>query len=335
MNILYPISPTLPAEYLAVITPAMARLQQIANVDTTPHPTTKEAWRPKLKNVQVIVNVGRPWNWHEFLDAAPNLGMVQNAFVGYDNIDVDACTQRGVLVCNVPEDMSEAVAQHALALILDVARKVTKVDRSIRANRGWTSDVDRVGVELWGKTLGIIGLGNIGGRLAMKCRSAFNMRILAYDPFLVASGAQRYGATLADLPTLIAESDVISVHCFLTRTGPTPTYHLLGTNEFRRMKPTAVLVNTSRGAVIDEQAMIDALTNGTIAGAGLDVFEIEPIVAENPLLDLDNVVLTAHQASSAIEARLRTPVSAIDNVIRYVHGERPNFIRNPAALYAT
>jgi D-3-phosphoglycerate dehydrogenase len=169
----------------------------------------------------------------------------------------------------------------------------------------------------------------------MKCRSAFNMRILAYDPFLVASGAQRYGATLTDLPTLIAESDVISVHCFLTRTGPTPTYHLLGANEFRRMKPTAVLVNTSRGAVIDEQAMIDALTDGTIAGAGLDVFEIEPIVAENPLLDLDNVVLTAHQASSAIEARLRTPVSAIDNVIRYVHGERPNFIRNPAALYAT
>lgn len=335
MNILYPVPPTLPAEYRAAITPAMARLQQLANVDTTPHPTTKEEWLPKLKNVHVIVNIGRPWNWHEFLEAAPTLGMVQNAFVGYDNIDVEACTQRGVLVCNVPEDMSEAVAQHAMALILDVSRKVTQVDRSIRANRGWTPEVDRVGFELWGKTLGIIGLGNIGGRLAMKCRAAFNMRILAYDPFLVASGAQRYGATLVDLPTLIREADVISVHCFLTRTGPAPTYHLLGADEFRMMKPTAVIVNTSRGPVIDEEAMIQALTEGTIAAAGLDVFEIEPITADNPLLNLENVVLNAHQASSAIEARVRTPVSAIDNVIRYVEGQRPNFIRNPAALYAT
>lgn len=334
MKVLYPISPNLPAEYLAAINPAMARLQQIADVDTTPHPTTKEEWIPKLQDVQVIVNVGRPWNWDEFLEAAPSLGMVQNAFVGYDNIDVNACTKQGVLVCNVPEDMSEAVAQHALALILDVSRKLTKVDRSIRANRGWTPDVDRVGFELWGKTLGIIGLGNIGGRLAMKCRSAFNMRVLAYDPFLVASGAQRYGATLADLPTLLKESDVISVHCFLTRTGPSPTYHLIGAEEFTMMKPTAVIVNTSRGAVIDETAMIAALTEGVIAGAGLDVFEVEPITADNPLLDLDNVVLTAHQASSAIEARLRTPVSAIENVSRYVQGQRPNFIRNPAALYA-
>jgi D-3-phosphoglycerate dehydrogenase len=334
MKVLYPIRATLPSEYQAVVTPAMARLQQVAHVDTTPHPTTKEAWLPKLQDVHVIVNVGRPWNWQEFLEAAPKLGMVQNAFVGYDNIDVAACTARGVLVCNVPEDMSEAVAQHALALILDVARKVTKVDRSIRAQRGWTPEVDRVGFELWGKTLGIIGLGNIGGRLAMKCRAAFNMRVLTYDPFLVASEAQRYGATLTDLPTLLQEADVISVHCFLTRTGPMPTYHLLGAKEFRMMKPTAVLVNTARGPVIDESAMIQALTAGTLAGAGLDVFEIEPITADNPLLDLENVVLTAHQASSAIEARLRTPVSAIDNVIRYVTGQRPRFIRNPAALYA-
>ena len=122
MSVLYPIRPNLPAEYKAAITPAMARLQQLATVDTSLHPTTKEEWIQKLRNVQVIVNVGRPWNWDEFLDAAPQLGMVQNAFVGYDNIDVDACTKRGVLVCNVPEDMSEAVAQHALALILDISR---------------------------------------------------------------------------------------------------------------------------------------------------------------------------------------------------------------------
>ncbi len=332
-KVLYPIRPDLPPQFKAAIGSAMERLKEIADVDNTLHPTTKEGWVPKLKDAHVIVNVGQPWNWEEFLDAAPQLGMLQNAYVGYDNIDVDACSKRGIIVCNVPEDMSEAVAQHAMALILDLSKKVTKVDRSIRRDRGWGASTDRVGFELWGKTLGIIGLGNIGGRVAMKCRSAFNMRVLAYDPFLVPSGAQRYGASLVDLPTLIKESDVISVHCFLTRSGPTPTYHLISTNEFNMMKKTAVIVNTSRGPVIDEDAMITALKEGRLAGAGLDVFETEPITADNPLLDLDNVVLTAHQASSAIEALLRTPVSAIENVMRYVQGKRPNFIRNPSALY--
>jgi lactate dehydrogenase-like 2-hydroxyacid dehydrogenase len=313
----------------------MKRLKQIADVDNAPHPRTKEGWVAKLNDVNVAVNVGRIWNWGEFLDAAPNLGMVQNSFVGYDNIDVAACTKRGVLVCNIPEDMSEAVAQHAMALILDVSKKVTSVDRAIRRDRGWVrGKIDVVGFELWGKTLGILGLGNIGGRLAMKLREAFNMRILAYDPFLVPSGAQRYGATLVDLPTLVKESDVISVNCLLTRTGTNPTYHLLGVKEFDMMKKTAVVVNTSRGAVIDESAMIEALKEGKIAAVGLDVFETEPITADNPLLDLDNVVLTAHQSSSSVEARIRTPASGMENVIRFVQGKNPLFVRNQAVLYA-
>jgi D-3-phosphoglycerate dehydrogenase len=313
----------------------MKQLKQIADVDNAPHPRTKDGWVAKLKDVNVAVNVFRVWDWDEFLDAAPNLGMVQNSFVGYDNIDVAACTKRGVLVCNIPEDMSEAVAQHAMALILDVSKKVTSVDRAIRRDRGWVrGKIDVVGFELWGKTLGILGLGNIGGRLAMKCREAFNMRILAYDPFLVPSGAQRYGATLVDLPTLVKESDVISVNCLLTRTGPSPTYHLLGAKEFDMMKKTAVVVNTSRGSVIDEPAMIEALKEGKIAAAGLDVFETEPINADNPLLDLDNVVLTAHQSSSTVEALIRTPASGMENVIRFVQGKNPLFVRNQAVLYA-
>lgn len=315
---------------------AMEKLKEIADVDNSPRPTTKEAWNEKLKDVNAVSSGGVPrdWTWDEILDTAPKLKLIQTASVGYNQIDVDACTKRGVLVCNVPEDMSEAVAQHAVALILDLSKKVTQVDRSIRKNRTWGRDTDRVGFELWGKTLGMIGLGNIGGRIAMKLRGAFNMRVITYDPFLVPSGAQRYGATLVDLPTLLKESDVINVSVLLTQTGPHPTYHLLGAKEFDMMKKTAVLVNTARGAVIDEPAMIEALKEGKIAAAGLDVFETEPITADNPLLDLDNVVLTAHQSSSSVEARIRTPVSAIENIMRLARGERPYYIRNSAALYA-
>jgi lactate dehydrogenase-like 2-hydroxyacid dehydrogenase len=315
---------------------AMTQLKEIADVDNSPRPTTKDAWIEKLKDVNAISSGGYPrgWSFDEILDAAPKLGLIQTASVGYNQIDVDACTKRGVLVCNVPEDMSEAVAQHAIALILDLSKKVTQVDRSIRKNKGWGRGLDRVGFELWGKTLGMIGLGNIGGRIAMKLRAAFNMRVITYDPFLVPSGAQRYGATLVDLPTLLKESDVINVSVLLTRTGPHPTYHLLGAKEFDMMKKTAVLVNTARGAVIDEPAMIEALKEGKIAAAGLDVFETEPINSDNPLLDMDNVVLTAHQSSSTREARIRTPVSAIENIMRYARGERPFYVRNSAALYA-
>ncbi len=315
---------------------AMARLKEIADVDNSPTPTTKEGWLAKLKDVHALSSnaIPRGWTWPDILAAAPNLGLIQTASVGYDQIDVDACTKRGVFVCNVPEDMSEAVAQHAVALILDLSKKVTQVDRSIRKNRTWGRDTDRVGFELWEKTLGMIGLGNIGGRIAMKLRAAFNMRVITYDPFLVPSEAQRYGATLVDLPTLLKESDVINVSVLLTRTGPHPTYHLLSTKEFDLMKPTTVLVNTARGAVIDETALIAALKAGKIAAAGLDVFETEPIKPDNPLLDLDNVILTAHQSSSTREARSRTPASAIENIMRFARGERPLFIRNPAALYA-
>jgi lactate dehydrogenase-like 2-hydroxyacid dehydrogenase len=315
---------------------AMARLKEIADVDNSPRPTTKEAWIEKLKDVNAVSSGGVPrdWTWNEILDAAPKLWLIQTASVGYNQIDVDVCTERGVLVCNVPEDMSESVAQHALALILDVSKKVTSVDRAIRRDRTWVrGKTDVVGFELWGKTLGMIGLGNIGGRIAMKLRAAFNMRVIAYDPFLVPSGAQRYGATLVDLPTLLKESDVINVSVLLTKTGPSPTYHLLGAKEFDMMKKTAILVNTARGAVIDEVAIIAALKEGKIAAAGLDVFEIEPINSDNPLLDMENVVLTAHQSSSTREARIRTPVSAIENIMRYARGERPFYIRNRAALY--
>jgi D-3-phosphoglycerate dehydrogenase len=339
MKVLYPWppSPDTPLEHRELSDPALKRLKALAEVDTSHHPPfeaeAKALWATRLQGVNVIGYVRRPWDWNEFLDLAPDLGLIQGAGIGYNHVDVDACTKRGVLVCNVAEIMSESVAQHAMALILDLSKKVTLVDRIIRRTNDWARDPDRVGFELWGKTLGVIGLGGIGGRLAIKCRAAFNMRVLAYDPFILPAAAQRFGATLVTLPTLLKESDVVEVSCFLTQKGPHSTYHLLGAEEFDVMKKTAILVNIARGPVIDEEALIASLKAGTIAGAGLDVFETEPLPADSPLRGLDNVVLTAHQSSSTIECRIKTPAAAIENVIRYVQGETPYWVVNRSLLY--
>jgi phosphoglycerate dehydrogenase-like enzyme len=310
----------------------MERLKQISNVDTSRHPSfkveAKKEWTDRLKDVKVLGGMRSPWDWNEFLDLAPDLGLIQGSGIGYDQIDIDTCTNRGILVCNVAEIMSESVAQHAMALILDLSKKITLVDRIIRGTKDWASDPDRIGFEIWGKTLGVIGLGDIGGRLAQKCRTAFNMRVLAFDPYVLPARAQRYGATMVDLPTLLNESDVVAVSCYLTRKGPHPTFHLLGTEEFEMMKPTAVLVNIARGAVIDEPALIEALRKDKIAAAGLDVFEIEPLPPDSPLRDFNNVILTAHQSSSTIECRIKTPAAAIENIIRYIKGETLYWIVN-------
>jgi D-3-phosphoglycerate dehydrogenase len=338
VKILYPWPPSLeiPEEHRVMSDPAMKRLKKIAQVDTSQHPSlerkNEEIWATRLQDAEVIGYLRRPWDWDEFLNLAPALRLIQGAGIGYDHIDVDACTQHGVIVCNVAEIMSESVAQHAMALILDLSKKITLADRRIRESQNWAKDRDRVGFELWGKTLGTIGLGGIGGRLAIKCRTAFNMRILAYDPYIRPSRAQRYGATLVDLPTLLRESDVIEVSCFLTRKGPHPTYHLLGEKEFNMVKPNAILVNIARGAVIDEVALIKALTENKISAAGLDVFETEPLPSNSPLRDLENVVLTAHQSSSTVECRIKTPAAAIENVIRYVQGKTPHWIVSRSVL---
>lgn len=332
----WPPSPDTPKEHRGLSDPAMERLQRLADVDTARHPSftrqEKETWATRLKDVKVIGYMRRPWKWSEFLDLAPDLRMIQGAGIGYNHIDVDACSKHNVMVCNVAEIMSESVAQHAMALILDLSKKITLADRRIRQSNNWAKDPDRVGFELWGKTLGIIGIGGIGGRLAMKCRTAFNMRVLAYDPFTLQAGAQRYGATLVDLPTLLREADIIEVSCFLTRKGSHPTYHLLGKQEFDAMKPAAILVNIARGAVIDESSLIEALRQGKIAAAGLDVFETEPLPPDSPLREFDNVVLTAHQSSSTIECRIKTPAAAIENIIRFVEGKSPHWVVNRASL---
>ena len=279
-------------------------------------PKSEGEWIESLSGVEVAFVGGFPFTRKVF-ESSEGLKMIQTVSVGFDQIDIFAALDKGVIVCNVPEVMAETVAQHAWAIILALSKEIVQGDRLVRGGV-WGR---LMGVDLWGKTLGIVGLGRIGRRVALKGKHAFDMRILAYDPYVDAESAQMFGAELVDLPTLMAESDVVSIHCPLTR----ETQVLIGEQELSRMKDTALLVNTARGKVIDEKALIHLLQDNKIRGAGLDVFEEEPIKPDNPLLRFENVVLTPHIASSTVATFNETGRSACENVVRYLGGGSPKW----------
>ncbi|MGB9726961.1 MAG: 2-hydroxyacid dehydrogenase [Nitrososphaeria archaeon] len=288
-------------------------------------PKDSREWLEKISEVNILA--GGPKVDKEFLDNARRLELIQGFGIGYDQIDVEECSRRGIIVCNVGEVYSEPVAQHALALMLDLSKKITLADKTAR-DGSWRK-MDWMGIQLWEKTLGIIGLGNIGGRIALKSRLAFNMKILAYDPYVLPARAQFYGAKLVSLDELLRESDFIVLSVPLTR----ETRKMIGKRELKLIKRSAYLINICRGAVVDTEALIWALENNIIAGAGLDVTEPEPLQEDNPLLKMDNVILTPHIASSTKEAVYETYRSAVDNIVRYLRGEKPYWIVNPETLH--
>ena len=261
----------------------------------------------------------------ELLEEVEKLEMIQNIGVGFDNIDVEACTEKGVIVCNVAEIYSESVAQHAWGLILSLTKKITRADRDVRTGIWQTQDW--MGYQIWGKTLGVIGLGNIGSRVALKGRLAFGMKVLAYDPYIHPSRAQLFGAELVGLDRLLRETDIVVLCVPLNQ----ETRHLIGEEQLSTMKKTAYLVNVCRGSIVDQEALIKCLQNEEIMGAGLDVHEIEPITVNNPLLKMDNVILTPHIASSTRKAVNETFDGAVSNIIRYIKGEKPCWIVNSEA----
>ena len=303
-------------------------LRKVAEVDISPVPNEKE-WFARIKDAYVSMSPAIPFaRYRDFLNEAKELKMIQTASIGYNHIDIAACTEKGVVVCNVAEVMAESVAQHTWALILDVSKNVSRSDRVMRAG-GWRIE-NRYAIELYGKTLGLVGIGDIGGRVALKGKMAFGMRILAYDPYVLPARAQLYGSQLVDLETLLKESDVVSVHTPLTP----ETQHIIGRKQFSLMKPTAILINTSRGPVVDEAALAEALENKKIFGAGIDVFEQEPLSATSPLRKMENVVLTPHTSSSTKEAFRNTYKGSVNNILRFVNGQRPNWAVNREVLMA-
>jgi glyoxylate reductase len=254
----------------------------------------------------------------EFLDAAgANLRGVCNVAVGFDNVDLVACARRGVVVTNTPGVLDDATADLAFALILAARRRLGEAERLVRAGRTWEWGMGfMVGHDLRGGRLGIVGLGGIGARVAAR-GLGFGMEI-AYYGRRDSPRAAELEATRLDLDELLATSDVVSLHTPLTP----ETRHLIGARELGLMKPTATLVNTARGAVVDEAALVEALREGRIAGAGLDVFEHEPDVHPG-LLGLENVVLVPHIGSATVETRATMAELAARNAIAIARGEVP------------
>jgi glyoxylate reductase len=260
----------------------------------------------------------------DLLASAPKLRVVANMAVGFDNIDIAAATQRGIMVTNTPGVLTETTADLAWALILGVARRLVEGDRYTREGKftGW-GPMLLLGNDVYGKTLGIIGFGRIGQAVAQRAQG-FKMRVIYYDETEVPPPLQRkLKARPVSLETLLKESDFVSVHVPLTRT----TRHLIGMKQLETMKPTAYLVNTSRGLVIDEKDLVRALKKRTIAGAGLDVYEREPRLAAG-LKKLPNIILLPHIGSASVETRTKMGLMAADNIIKGLSGKRPPNLLN-------
>lgn len=256
----------------------------------------------------------------ELLDAAgPQLKVVANVAVGYDNIDVPACTERGIVATNTPGVLTEATADIAMGLVLMATRRLGEGERLIRSGQAWKWGMFfLLGSSLQGKTLGVVGMGGIGQATARRAK-AFGMDIVyqsrsELDPVIAAE----LGARRVDLDELLTVSDVVSLHCPY---GPA-THHLIGAEQLAAMKSSAFLVNTARGPIVNETALASALREGVIAGAGLDVFEREPQV-HPALLDLENVVLVPHLGSATVETRTAMAMLAADNALAVLSGEQP------------
>jgi lactate dehydrogenase-like 2-hydroxyacid dehydrogenase len=256
----------------------------------------------------------------ELLDAAgPALQVVANLAVGFDNFDLDAMARHRVVGTNTPGAVDAATADLAMALVLAAARRVAEGDRFLRTGVPWSWQPDMlVGMDLSaGRTLGIVGLGRIGSAVARRAR-AFDLRVVATGRAARGAAARELGVEPVDLPELLRRSDVVSLHCPLTP----QTHHLIGRAELASMRPGAILVNTSRGPVVDEEALVDALRSGRLSAAGLDVFEHEPAVHPG-LLELENVVLVPHLGSAADRTRQAMADRALGNVAAVLAGEPP------------
>jgi len=265
----------------------------------------------------------------DFLRAAPKLRIAANVAVGFDNIDVPVCTRRGVVATNTPGVLDETTADFAWTLVMAVARRLVEGETLARSGswKGW--DLDQlVGTDVYGKTLGIVGFGRIGRAMARRA-TGFQMKIIYSDAVRAPENVEKeLKAEHRDFNSLLAEADFISVHVPLLP----ETRGLLDGPKFYRMKPTAFLINTSRGSVVDEAALVHALETGKIAGAGLDVYENEPFI--HPGLKRPNVVLAPHIASASLETRTKMACMAAENVTALFKGQRPPNMLNPEVLKA-
>lgn len=291
-------------------------------------PPPREVLIEKIRDCEGVLTLLSDKMDAEVMDSAPKLRVISNYAVGYDNIDVEEATKRGIMVTNTPGVLTETTADLAFALILATARRIVEADKYTRKGiwKTW-GPMLLLGQDVYGATLGIIGFGRIGQAVARRAKG-FNMRILYYDVQRNEEAERELGAEYRDLHSLLKEADIVSIHTPLTP----ETYHMIGEKELSLMKPTAILVNTARGAVVDQKALYKALKEKRIFGAGLDVYEKEPIDKDDPLMELDNVILLPHIGSASVETRKRMAIMAAENLLAGLRGERPKHLVNPEVL---
>jgi glyoxylate reductase len=309
--------------------PARKILQEHCEVEyweKTERPPREEVLR-RVKDKEALVCLLTEKVNEELLQAAEKLKIAANVAVGFDNIDVAACTKRGVVATNTPGVLDETTADFAWTLLMAVARRLLEGDVLARSGnwKGW--DLDQlVGTDVWGKTLGIVGFGRIGRAMARRA-SGFQMKVIYTDAVRAAASVEKeLRAEYRDMNALLAEADFISVHTPLLP----ETRGLFNAEKFGQMKRTAFLINTSRGPVVDEASLAAALESGKIAGAALDVFEKEPTI--HPGLRRANVVLAPHIASASLETRTKMACMAAENVVALLQGRRPANILNPEVV---
>ena len=298
-------------------------------VNTKDHLLSREELLRNTKGVDGLLPLLTEKIDGELMDAAgQQLTIVANHAVGFDNIDVPAATERGIMVTNTPGVLTDATADFAWTLLFATARRVVESDKFMRALKydGW-GPMMFLGGDITGRTLGIVGAGRIGAAVAMKSRG-FNMNVLYSDAFQNETLEKELGARKVEFEELLQESDFVSAHVPLLES----THHLFNDRAFRLMKKTAYFVNTSRGPVVDEAALVRALQSGEIAGAGLDVYENEPEIHPE-LIKLDNAVVTPHIASATIETRTKMATMAATNLIEGLKGNRPPNLLNPEVLH--
>jgi len=303
--------------------------------DQAPHPDDSTYWK-RLYSLEVTPEhiagidalvVLRPWVTRStFARGAGDLVVIGRSGAGYDKIDLAACTANDVALFNAPLALNHATASAALLLLLALAKRLPQQERITRAGR-WDLQPAVMGGEFQGRTLGIIGLGH-SGRELVRLVAPFAMRVLAYSPHADPATAAALGIRLVPLDEVLREADFVSLHCRLTE----QTRHLLGAPQLALMKPSAYLVNVARGALIDQAALVATLREGRLAGAGLDVFETEPLLPGDPLLELDNVILTPHWLASSSDVWTATGKAMAEGMLRAAHGQVPEHVVNAEVL---
>jgi D-3-phosphoglycerate dehydrogenase len=286
-------------------------------------------WYGEAATANVIFVRGTTFITGEVMDRiGPQLRIVARTGIGVDRIDIEAATQRGILVINTPDGPTESTAEHAIALLLNLCKRVAAGDRRLRAEQGFPGPGEFApGLETAGAVLGLVGLGRIGSRVATIAR-ALGMQVLAFDPFITQERAEALGVEIIpSLEEMLPRSQVVSIHCPATPA----TYHIINAETLKLMPPGSYLINVSRGALVDQAALVEALRSGHLAGAGLDVYDPEPPQADDPLFALPNTICTPHIGSYTTAGLIRMQVMACKHVVNALRGERPTDLVNPEA----